>query len=284
MIASFIIMFREALEAGLIIGIILSYLSRTGQTRYNNLVYYGLLSGIVASVVGAVLFSAVAGGFTGTAEQVFEGATMIIGAALLTTMIIWMMRQRHIAAELERKVSTELKEAHKLGLFLLIFFSVLREGIEAVIFLGAASFVSEGNNLIGAIIGIAVAIVVVYLIFVGAKRIDIKKFFTVTSALLILFAAGLVSQGVHEFQEAGVLPTYVEHVYNINPPLNPDGSYPPLHENGYVGSIFKSLIGYDGAPSLLQLLSYAGYVVLAALVWRRFGRVPEEKGQADGAS
>lgn len=240
MIVSFIIMFREALEAGLIVGIILSYLSRTGQTRYNNLVYYGLLAGIAASVVGAVLFSAVAGGFTGTAEQVFEGATMIIGAALLTTMIFWMMRQRHIAAELEQKVSLELKEAHKLGLFLLIFFSVLREGIEAVIFLGAASFVSGENNLIGALVGIVVAIAVVYLIFVGSRRIDIKKFFTVTSVLLTLFAAGLVSQGVHEFQEASVLPTYVEHVYNINPPLNPDGSYPPLHENGYVGSILRA--------------------------------------------
>jgi high-affinity iron transporter len=262
-------MFREALEAGLVIGIILGYLTKTDQKRHNIIVYTGLVSGIAASVVGAVLFSILAGGFTGTSEQIFEGSTMIIGAVLLTTMIIWMMRQRHIASKLERKVSLELKETHRIGLFLLVFFAVLREGIEAVIFLSAASYVSADNSLIGALLGVIVAIVVVYLMVVGSRRIEIKRFFTVTSVLLILFAAGLVSQGMHELQEAGVLPTFVDHVWNINPPLNPDGSYPLLHENGYVGSIFKSLFGYSGAPSDFQVLSYVAYLILVYLMLRR---------------
>ena len=129
MIPSFIITFREALEAALIIGIILSFLSRTNQTKYNNIVYLGVVSGVVGSIIGAFLFNHIAGGFSGRAEQIFEGFTMLIGAVLLTTMILWMMRQKHVAKELEEKVSTEITEAHKLGLFFLVFIAIFREGI-----------------------------------------------------------------------------------------------------------------------------------------------------------
>src|SRR3989344_2685140 len=112
MIESFIITFRETLEAALIVGIILSYLVRIKQTKYNNVVYIGVAAGIAASIIGALIFTKIAGGFPGGAEEIFEGVTMLIGAALLTTMILWMMKQKHIAGELEHKVSTELNEAH----------------------------------------------------------------------------------------------------------------------------------------------------------------------------
>src|SRR3989338_2517317 len=158
MIESFIITFRETLEAALIVGIILSYLARTKQTRYNNVVYTGIASGIVASIIGAFLFNYLAGGFIGQAEKIFEGIIMLVGAFLLTTMIFWMMKQRHIARELEQKVATKIAETYKLGLFLLVFVAVLREGIETVIFLSAASFVSINNNIFGALIGIMAAI------------------------------------------------------------------------------------------------------------------------------
>src|SRR3989344_9553532 len=104
MIESFIITFREALEVALIVGIILSYLVRTKQTKLNNVVYIGVVSGIVASIIGAFLFNYLAEGFTGRAEEIFEGIIMLVGALLLTTMILWMMKQRHIARELEHKV------------------------------------------------------------------------------------------------------------------------------------------------------------------------------------
>lgn len=268
MIPSFIITFRETLEAALIVGIVLSYLARTKQTRHNNVVYVGIASAIVASIIGAWLFATVAGGFTGTAEKVFEGITTLIGAALLTTMIIWMMRQRHVTAELEDRVATEVAEAHSVGLFLLVFIAVLREGMETVIFLGAASFVSADSSLVGALGGIMAAILLGYAVFVGSIRISIKKFFNITSILLILFAAGLVAYGVHELQEAGVVPTVMEHVWNVNPAANPDGSYPLLHEKGYVGSILKGLFGYNGDPSLLEVLSYLGYLLLVVVLWR----------------
>jgi len=273
MIPSFIITFRETLEAALIVGIVLGYLARTKQTKYNNVVYAGIASAILASIVGAFLFTNLAGGFTGRAEELFEGIVMLIGASLLTTMILWMMKQRHIATELQDRVATEVGEAHRFGLFSLVFVAVLREGIETVIFLGAASFVSTDNNLIGAIAGMLAAMLLGYAIFAGSMRINLKKFFNITSILLILFAAGLVAQGVHELQEAGIIPTVIEHVWNINPPPNPDGSYPPLHENGYVGSILKGLFGYNGDPSLIEVLTYLLYLLLVFVWWRREERV-----------
>jgi high-affinity iron transporter len=272
MIPSFIITFRETLEAALIVGIVLSYLARTRQTKYNNVVYVGIGSAIFASIIGALLFNTLAGGFSGRAEELFEGIVMLIGAFLLTTMILWMMKQRHIAAELEDRVASEVGEAHRFGIFSLVFVAVLREGIETVIFLGAASFVSAESNLIGAVAGIGAAILLGYAIFVGSMKINLKKFFNITSILLVLFAAGLVAHGVHELQEAGVVPIVIEHLWDINPAVNPDGSYPLLHENGYVGSILKGLFGYNGNPSLIEVSSYVGYLLLVGGLWRRIER------------
>lgn len=264
MIQSFIITFREVLEAALIVGIILSYLVRVRQTKYNNLVYLGVASGIIASVIGALLFTIISGGFTGRGAKIFEGITMLFGALLLTTMILWMMKQKHIAKELEDKISRELSEAHKFGLFLLVFVSVLREGIETVIFLGAASFVSSNNNIIGALAGIIAAIFLGYAIFIGSMKINIKKFFNITSMLLILFAAGLVAYGIHELQEAEIIPTVIEHIWDINPVIN---------ENGYIGSILKGLFGYNGNPSLIEVLSYLIYLIFVFMLWRNIEKV-----------
>ena len=267
MIPSFIITFREVLEAALVVGIILSYLVRVKQTKYNNIVYAGIISGIIASIVGAILFTLLAGGFTGRTEEIFEGITMLVGALLLTTMILWMMKQKHIARELEDKVAAELTKAYKFGIFSVVFVAILREGIETVIFLRAASLVTTNNTMIGAISGIIAAILLGYTMFLGSKKINIKKFFNITSILLILFAAGLVAHGVHEFQEAKVIPTVIEHVWDVNPPLNPDDSYPMLHEKGYVGSTLKGLFGYNGNPSLIEVLSYLIYIALVFGLW-----------------
>jgi len=272
MIPSFIITFRETLEAALVVGIVLSYLYRVKQTKYNNVVYTGVTAGIVASIIGALLFTALAGGFTGRAEEIFEGITMLVGALLLTTMILWMMRQKHIAKELEDKVATELTKVHTFGIFSLVFVAILREGIETAIFLRAASFASTSNNMFGALTGMIAAILLGYAMFLGSMKINIKKFFNITSILLILFAAGLVAHGVHELQEAKVVPTGVEHVWDINPSLKPDGGYPVLHEKGYIGGILTSLFGYNGNPSLIEVLSYFIYLFIVFVLWQNIER------------
>tara|TARA_Y100000310_G_C20440674_1_gene695951 strand:- start:30 stop:866 length:837 start_codon:yes stop_codon:yes gene_type:complete len=269
MISSFIITFRETLEAALIIGIILAYLIKTKKIKYNNIVYLGIVSAIIASVIGAFLFSMLAGGFTGRAEEIFEGVAMLFAAFLITFMIVWMLNQKHIVVNLHEKVDKEIDEQHRAGLFFLVFISVFREGIETVIFLGAASFVSAENNILGALLGIIAAIILGYAIFVWSKNINIKAFFNVTSIVLILFAAGLVAHGIHEFQEAAVIPYVIEEVWDINPAVTTEGVYPLLHEKGIIGSLLKGLLGYNGNPSLLEVLFYVVYLVVIFFVYRR---------------
>jgi len=104
-------------------------------------------------------------------------------------------------------------------------------------------------------------------------KINIKKFFNITSILLILFAAGLVAHGVHELQEANIIPMGIEHVWDINPPVNPDGSYPLMHEKGYIGSIFVGLFGYNGNPSLIEVLSYLFYLAIVFVLWKNIEKV-----------
>lgn len=262
MLASLIIALRETLEAALIIGIIIGYLNKTGQSKHRRIVWLATILAIIASLIGAFLFKVLAGGFEGRAEEIFEGTTMLIGAILLTTMILWMMNQKKMSQQLEERVAKQVVKPQAIGLFLLAFVSILREGIETVIFLGSASLVSPDNNLIGAALGIVIAIIFGYAVFTGLMKANIKMFFNITSVLLILFAAGLVAHGIHEFEEAGVIPIVIEHIWNINPAVNNDGSFPALHENGWLGSILKGLFGYNGNPSLVEVISYVLYLLV----------------------
>jgi high-affinity iron transporter len=277
MLPSLVITFREALEATLVVGIVLSYLARVKQTRFFVLVYGAIAVGVVGSILGAMLFNRLAGGFTGRAEAVFEGVTMLIGALLLTTMILWVGKESHRTENIEARVAAGLGQSRQLGLFTLVLTAILREGIETVIFLGAAQVSNATGSIVGAVVGIVAAVLVGYAIFAGSRRVNVRAFFRVTTIILVLFAAGLVARGVHELEEAGVLPSVIEHVWNINPPVNADGSYPLWHENGYLGGLLASLLGYNGDPSLLEVMSYAGYLILAwAASHTRPSRVVEQ--------
>jgi len=263
-LSSFLITSRETLEAALVIGIVLAYLNRTNNNNYKKTVYWGIFFGILLSILSAVLFAVFAGGFTGRAEEIFEGFTMLFAAVLLTTMILWMMKQKHIAREIENKVANHLEKAnfnktYAYGLFVLITLAVLREGVETVIFFGAINY-SSGISFIGATLGVITAIAIGYLFFVGTRKVNLKKFFNITSIMLILIAAGLVAHGVHEFQEAAVIPYVVKEIWDINIVLN---------ENGLIGSFFKGLFGYNGNPSLLEVLFYFGYLAVIFLIFRR---------------
>lgn len=266
MLESFLITSRETLEASLVVGITLAYLNRTNNKQYRKTVFIGIVAAILMSILTAVLFHQFAGGFEGRNEEIFEGITMIVGAALLTTMILWMMQQRQMAKEIEGKVARHLAHTSKLfthtGIFLLIFVAILREGVETVIFLNAISYAS-GVNLLGGVLGILVAMVVGYLFFVSATKINLKKLFTFSSVLLILFAAGLVAHGVHEFEEAGVLNPIIYPVYNINHIVD---------DKGVFGSFLTGLFGYNGNPSLLEMIAYIVYLGAMSYVFVRFER------------
>jgi len=272
-LSSFLITSRETLEAALVIGIVLAYLNRTNNQEYKKTVYYGIFFGLLLSILSAVLFTVFAGGFDGRTEQIFEGSTMLFASVLLTTMILWMMKQKKVAQEIENKVAAHLEkanfnQAYAYGLFFLILLAVLREGVETVIFFGALNYAS-GISFIGATLGVITAVAMGYLFFVGSKRINLKKFFNISSIILILFAAGLVAHGIHEFQEAAVIPYVVKEVWDINPAVAIEGVYPALHEKGLIGSFLSGLFGYNGNPSLLEVMFYTGYLGIIFLIYRR---------------
>ena len=263
MLESFLVTSRETLEASLVIGIVLAYLNKTNNHDYKKTVYYGIFFGIIASIIAAFMFTAFSGGFEGKAEQIFEGITMIIGAFLLTTMILWMMQQRHISKEIEGKVEKHLMNAQPLfshiGIFMIIFIAIIREGTETVIFLNALNYAS-GLSFIGGTLGIVAAIIVGYLFFVSTRKINIKKLFNVSSILLILFAAGLVAHGIHEFEEAKVVNGIIAPLYNINSIVS---------EDGLAGSFLKGMFGYNSSPSLLEAMFYIAYLALIFYLYKR---------------
>ena len=263
MIESFLVTSRETLEASLVVGIVLAYLNKTNNQNYRKTVYYGIVFGILASILAAFIFTFFAGGFEGRAEEIFEGTTMLIGAFLLTTIIWWMMQQRHISQEIQGKVEKHLMNTQPffshIGIFMLIFVAIIREGIETVIFLNALNYAS-GINFIGGTLGIVAAVAVGYLFFVGTRKINLKKVFNISSILLILFAAGLVAHGIHEFEEAGIVSGIISPLFDINHILN---------EKGLIGGFLKGLFGYDGNPSLLEVIAYAAYLGVIFYLFRR---------------
>ena len=264
MIVSFILTFREVLEAVLVISIVLGYISKINKPEFKKWVWYGTLAGVLASVAGKFLFDFLIGGFEGQAEELFEGFAMIIGAILITTMIFWMAGQKKIAQELEKRVDVYVSSSKKWGIFFLVFISIIREGIELVIFLTAAEFASESLGWLGTTLGFVAGIGLGVLLYIGTIRFNIKTFFNVTSVILIMFAAGLVAHGIHELQEGGLIPFAIYPLYNFNdifPVPN------PLNENSAIGSILKALFGYNGNPGLIELIGYWLYLFGIITFW-----------------
>lgn len=256
MFPSFLITFRETLEATLIIGIILSCFTTT-QVHFKKYVGYGVLGGVVSSVFLAELLRFFFGGLTGKTEQTFEGSLMFVTAIFLSWMILWVHRQKNVIGATKKKLTEHIGNNFKWGITVLAFTSILREGVETVLYLHATSLSSGGNQILGVLLGIGAALLSGYLIFRWTLHHRISMVFRITSFFLLLFAAGMVMHGVHEFQEAGLLPFFpIDPLINLSKVLN--------HETGF-GSFLHALFGYTSTPSVLELFSYAVY--LYAIFW-----------------
>lgn len=261
MLSSFLITLREGLEAALIIGIILAYLARTENRSAFRHVWLGTSLAVVVSLIAGAAIFYTAGEFTGSAEEIFEGTAMFAATLVLTWMIFWMRRQAiNIKGHLHLQIASALGNRSALGLVSLAFIAVVREGIELALFLFAATRVAESPVLsaTGSLLGLALAIGLGYSIYRGTSRLNIGSFFNVTSLLLILFAAGLLAHGIHEFHEAGLIPPLVAHVWDINH---------ILPEKSLFGRFLTALFGYNGNPSLVEVVSYLGYVLITLGVY-----------------
>ena len=262
MLTGFLLSLREGLEAALIIGIVLGALRKFQHTSLASIVWSGTLTAAIISAIAAFLLNSLGASLEGNAEMIFEGITMLLAASILTWMVFWMHRQsRHIKGDLEASVRQATTQTGKKALFLLALIAVLREGIELALFLTAATLASNAQQtVIGAVLGLGVAAVMGWVLFASTVRLNLGKFFQITGALLILFAAGLVAHSVHEFNELGWIPVIVEHVWDVNGILS---------EQSTAGQILKSLFGYNGNPSLTEVFAYLGYFAAIAIGLRR---------------
>lgn len=270
MATAFLITFRETLEASLVVVIVMTVLNRMGQNRLRLMLWNGVIAGLVASLLVAVSVRVLFSSVESPVEEIAEGVTMVLASGLITWMILWMSR---IGVQLKSRIGS-LTEAHvmkgsALGIFLISFFAVVREGTETVLFLQASLLhAQETFQEIGAIAGIAMALGLSFLMLKGFNVLPLRRVFQVTNVLLILFAAGLLAHGLHEFQEAGLITAGSTVLWDINPEPLADGSYPLLHDSGMIGGMFRVLVGYNGNPTALEVGAYVAYLLGIVGLWK----------------
>lgn len=273
MFASLLLTFREGLEAALIVGIILGYLNQINQQGRRRTVWLAVVIASALSLIFAIGLNIAGAQFEGQAEYIFEGFAMVLAVVVLTWMIFWMRTQaRHIKHTLEAEIRLAVRENQNRALFGVAFLAVFREGIELALFLTAVNIVSDDlSTLVGGLIGLAAAVFVGWLIYSSTARLNVRRFFDVTSGLLIIFAAGLFAHGIHEFQEAGWLPVVIEHVWTLKPILD---------DSSTVGSILRVVVGYNDNPSLIEAISYLAYWIVIVAVLNRKPRIQQSNVEA----
>jgi high-affinity iron transporter len=264
-----VVMLREGLEAALIVAIVLAYLKRLGRERDFRTVWAGTAIAVLVSVaVGSIVFAAV-GELEGRAEQLTEGIIAFTAAGVLTWMIFWMGRQaRMIKGDLQAKVDAAVRTGSALALAGIAFIAVLREGIESALFMLSTTVGEKSSSgaFVGGLIGTSIAAGIGYLVYRGSRKVNLRVFFRVTGVLIILFAAGLVSKGLHEFQELGSLGTISEHLFDVSSvsALDPDTST--------TGEFLKGLFGWSPNPSLEMLAAYFAYLIPIGFSFLRMTR------------
>jgi len=265
-VSALLLTLREGTEMALVVGIVLAYLGKVGARGARRWVWFGVTAAVAVSLIFLGVLNALDREFEGATEQLFEGTTMLLAAAFLTWMILWMSRNaRSLKGELQRGIAAALERGGAAwGVFLLVFFAVVREGVELALLLFAAP---GTGKLVGGVIGVAGAIGIGVLIYVFGRRVDLRTFFKVTTILLVVFAAGLVSHAAHEFVEAGPL-ALVQ-----GPALWTTARVLPEDEG--LGAILRSLFGYADTPHVIEVVTYVGYFVVAWLLSRtRLARAP----------
>jgi high-affinity iron transporter len=263
---------REGVEAALIVSIILAYLAKTGNQRHFGKIWLGAgLAVALSVVVGVVLFVTI-GGFEEPAEQIFEGFAMITAAAVVTWMLFWMRRtSANIKGTLHAGVDRALVEGGIFGLAILAFTAVIREGIETALFLmgqATAAGTEASSTLVGAIIGLAIAVAIGYGLYRGARVVNLRTFFSWTGIALIFIAAGLLSHGIHEFIEAGWITFGTETAFDISAIL-PHEAEPETGALGVIGSILRALVGYTSTPEWITFAAWLAYIVVVLYLYTR---------------
>jgi high-affinity iron transporter len=263
---------REGVEAALIVSIVLAYLAKTGNKQYFGRIWAGVLAAIGVSVAVGVVLSLTLGGLQSPAEQVFEGLTMLVAAAVVTWMLFWMRRaSANIRGELHAGIDRALTDGGAWAMSIVAFAAIIREGVETALFLlgqvtaARDSQVGALSTLVGALIGMAIAAGIGYAFYRGAQVINLRTFFRWTGIALIFIAAGLLSHAVHEFVEIGVITIGTSTAIDISSVLPHEGE-------GFlaaIGQILAAVFGYTSNPEWITLLTWLAYVVVVMFLYLR---------------
>ncbi|MEP7360785.1 MAG: iron uptake transporter permease EfeU [Chloroflexota bacterium] len=268
LIAGLVTGLREGVEAALIVSIILAYLAKTGNRRHFTKIWIGAAVAIALSLAVGIGIFVTVGEFEAPYEQLFEASTMVLATAVLTWMLFWMRRQaRSVRGELQAAVDRVLTEGNAWSLAVLAFSAVIREGVETSLFMVGQVNAAAANGpgaelavLLGALIGLAIAIAIGWIIYTGSRRINYATFFRLTGLALVFIAAGLLSHAVHELIEVGWITVLTGTVFDISAMLPDDAG---------IGLFLRALFGYSAAPEVLTVIVYLAYLLPVLYLYLR---------------
>lgn len=253
MLSTFIIALREGLEAALIVGILVAYVVRTDRRFLLKPLWTGVAAALVLSLGLGAILSFTSAELSDRGEELFAGVTSFAAVGLVTWMVFWMKRTaRTLRNELHGKVDQALTGG-PISLALVAFFAVAREGLETALFV-YTNFKTVGaisTATLGLVLGLALAVGLGYLIYNRSVKINLSKFFTVTGVALIIVAAGVLSYGVHEFQELGWLPGADDFIWDVTP---------WIAKESILASLLSGTVGFDTTTSWVQILAWGAYL------------------------
>jgi high-affinity iron transporter len=252
-LTALLIMLREGFEAALVVAIVYAYIRRIGRRDLVGSMWQGMAAAAAVSVAAGVVVHLTIEQLTGEPRLLAFAAVSLLAVAVLTWMIFWMRRQAHrLRGELQDSVDQAIATGGdvRLAVMTVAFLAVAREGLEAALFLLAASTTEDGwAVLAGGLVGLALAAGLGALVVLGGRRLPMRQFFTVTGLVLIVFAAGLVSRTILWLQAAGELGSLWNNVYDLT-------AYRWLTVGSETGRFLGAMLGWDPRPSIEQVLAY----------------------------
>ncbi|VAX22237.1 hypothetical protein MNBD_NITROSPINAE02-1499 [hydrothermal vent metagenome] len=271
MTGGFLVTFREGLEAFLVIGIILSHLTRTGFREFNKWIFVGASLGLVSAFLLAFLFQFVFTGFESEIGAIhLKIGIMTFAIIVLTYMTLWMSHNaHHLKDNLRKRLTHVMSTGSVFALVLMSYLAILREGFETALFLGAVYGDEMGTDVLyGGILGLVFALVFTYSVFTGMKALPLKFFFRITGGLILLISAGLLSNMVGMLQDVHLAPIVMSGFLDLRWILDDSSS---------VGIFFKAMFGYTSNPNLLQIVAYWGYIISIIFFLTRENLAPPEE-------
>ncbi len=269
MFANYLIGLREGLEAALVVSILIAYLVKTDNRDKLPLVWAGVGFAVGISVAFGAALTFTSQQMSFQAQEAFGGIMSIVAVGFVTWMIFWMRRTaRGLSGELRNRMDAAISVGG-IAVAVIAFIAVAREGLETSLFIWAAvqSTGSGSAPLLGAALGLATAVVLGYLFYKGAVKINLAKFFTWTGFALIIIAAGVLAYGVHDLQEAGILPGLNNVAWDATAAIPPSSWY---------GSLLKGIFNLSPAPSVLEVIVWFAYVIPVSYLFFRKPRVASQ--------